>query len=479
MITASGQFLCFAALAAIAYNLSPRLWWRQVVLLTANLVYLATFSLGIKAYLPFAAFLAWGFFSVRLAQSRRLKGSSSVLVAVTIAIFIWLKQYSLLPEWSFLHYSYVMIGLSYIFFRVLHLVIDAQSANLPGIVGLTAYLNYTLNFTTLAAGPIQFYQDFAEMQLCHVRPPLTFPIMTQAAERIILGFFKIKVLAVVAMALHEKGANLTLVSHTLAGKVMSASVVITSYTLFLYFNFSGYTDMVIGVARFIRLNLPENFDRPFLALNFIDFWNRWHITLSTWLKTYVYTPLVKVLMQRYPSRAVEPYLGALGFFVTFFLVGVWHGRTSEFLVFGILQGLGVSVCKLYQTLMARRLGKKSYRALAVNPIYRASMRGLTFTWFTCTLIWFWSNWDQIATFTRTTGGLGIAVTLGTVFLGATVILAVYDFARSRVMALKWNGSPVLLSRYFRAAWAAALTTASLLVVAITNLPAPEVVYRVF
>ena len=77
--------------------------------------------------------------------------------------------------------------------------------------------------------------------------------------------------------------------------------------------------------------MPENFDWPFLAENFIAFWGRWHITLSNWLKTYVYTPLLMSSMRRFPAPSLEPYLGAFAYFVTFFLVGAWHGQTSMFL----------------------------------------------------------------------------------------------------------------------------------------------------
>ena len=128
------------------------------------------------------------------------------------------------------------------------------------------------------------------------------------------------------------------------------------YPVYVYFNFSGYMDLVIGVARFLRLELPENFNRPFSSCSFLEFWSRWHMTLSSWMKTYVYTPLLKAMMERFQSPAIEPFLGVFAFFVTFFLVGAWHGQTSEFLFFGVLLGLGISLNKLYQILLAKRSG---------------------------------------------------------------------------------------------------------------------------
>src|ERR1700722_3605774 len=100
------------------------------------------------------------------------------------------------------------------------------------------------------------------------------------------------------------------------------------------------------------------------------------MTLSGWLKKYVYTPLAMSLMQRFPSPNAELKIGVFAFFVTFFLIGVWHGRTSQFIFYGVLLGAGISGNKLYQVLMARRLGKKGYKALTNQWFYQTLCRGL-------------------------------------------------------------------------------------------------------
>ena len=171
-----------------------------------------------------------------------------------------------------------------------------------------------------------------------------------------------------------------------ADRILYSALIGAIYPLFLYANFSGYTDFVIGVARLYRFELPENFDHPFTSENFITFWSHWHITLSNWLKTYVYMPLLITCMRRVPSRTAEPYFGVLAYFVTFFLVGAWHGQSTMFLFFGVLQGGGVAMNKLYQIVMTNRLSRKGYRALCNHPVYRTLSRGLTFTWFAFTLL---------------------------------------------------------------------------------------------
>jgi alginate O-acetyltransferase complex protein AlgI len=229
----------------------------------------------------------------------------------------------------------------------------------------------------------------------------------------------------------------------------------------------------------LRIELPENFGRPFASDNFMNFWSRWHITLSEWLKTYVYNPLLIALMRRYQSPRVESFLGVFAFFVTFFLVGVWHGQTSEFIFFGVLQGGGVSAVKLYQVLMSKWLGRKPYRALIDNLVYNAFARGLTFTWFAFTLLWFWSSWGQIRTIAAAIGADGILVVWGAVLLGATLLLAGWETLREHLLSWQRNGTPILMTRYARTAWGTALIVIAAAVMLLLNAPAPEIVYKAF
>ena len=262
-------------------------------------------------------------------------------------------------------------------------------------IGLGAYLLYTLNFTTFVSGPIQRYDEFARDQFAD--QPIALDRVWSACrlERIVRGFFKVNVLAMLLQNDAGRRARADVPAVALQLKLFAAFRLAVVYPFFLYANFSGYIDIVIALARLMRVRLPENFDRPFSASSFLDFWNRWHITLSTWLKTYVYNPLLLALMRRISSLALQPFLGVFCFFVTFFLIGVWHGRTSEFMSSvccraGELRSTNSGRCGL-----TARLGRKGYKALADNHIYIAFGRGLTFSWFAFTLFWFWANWKQI------------------------------------------------------------------------------------
>jgi D-alanyl-lipoteichoic acid acyltransferase DltB (MBOAT superfamily) len=475
----SFEFLGFAVAGAVVFNLSRALAWRQLVLLVLNLVFFATFAnLGsvqadLVAIAPYAGFLLAGYLSVLALRARPSAWLFLPILVVMLAAFFWLKKYAFIPRGYELPVVYLTIGLSYVFFRVLHLVIEARQGTLKEKVSLVSYVNYTLNFTSLISGPIQFYRDY-HRQEADERLPLDVFILGGAVGRIATGFFKVAIISAILSQCQKAAIAALVPGLPLAKAALYSGLVCGIFPLFLYANFSGYTDFVIGVARLYRLELPENFNNPFGAENFITFWSRWHMTLSNWLKTYVYMPIIVAFMRRFPSPAAEAWFSVLAYFVTFFLVGAWHGQTSEFLVFGLLQGGGVAANKLYQNLMTAILGRKGYRALSAAPLYRAVCRGLTFTWFTFTLLWFWSSWGQLEGLFTAAGPAAFILGWGLVLLAAIVGL-------SAMVQLQAFGArhPVLRSRYI----ATAGVTAMLVIVVISQLivagPAPDIVYKNF
>lgn len=450
------------------------------MLLAASIVFLAFFSLHLMAFVPLASFLLFGFISLRLMQTGATRLFVPLLI-IGIAGFAWLKKYSFIPSALSLHHPYLTLGLSYIFFRVLHLVIDARAryTTLPSKISFISYLTYTLNFTTLIAGPIQRYKEFASMQLAPVPLALNVPIAGDATERIIVGFFKVNVLSLFLSMIQTSALTSLPSTHTSGQRVLTAIIIAAAYPFYLYCNFSGYIDIVIGIARFLRIKLPENFNRPFSSENYIIFWSRWHITLSMWMNIYVYTPLMLRSIRRWPSPAVEPFLAVISYFVTFFLVGVWHGQTSVFIFFGVLLGLGVSVTKLYQVLMAKSIGRVRYKEIQSGWLYNAAARGLTFTWSAFTLLWFWSSWTQLGLLARSLGPREIVLVWAAIFVGASVFLALWEAAREWLLSFQIEGRPLILTRYVRTIWDTALLVIAVTTVMLLNTPAPDIVYRTF
>jgi alginate O-acetyltransferase complex protein AlgI len=478
MDSASFQFVLFGLAAAVLSNFSRSRVWRSIVLMLASLVFLGLLAHGPLVFVPLIGFLLLGYAGLVLVERNWPRALVGGILAVVCA-YIWLKKYTFLPEGIFLHSPYFTLGLSYILFRILHLMIEIGDGDRKTHIGLGEYLLYTLNFTTFVSGPIQRYDEFARDQFASnpiVLGPRTVGLQL---ERIVRGFFKVNVLALLLHAIQEDALAQMSQPLPLPQKLLAAFRVAVVYPFFLYANFSGYIDIVIAIARLMRVRLPENFDRPFSASSFLDFWSRWHITLSTWLKTYVYNPLLMALMRRISSIRLEPFLGVFCFFVTFFLVGIWHGRTSEFVLFGALQGGGISINKLWQLGLARGLGRKGYKALAKNPIYVAFGRGLTFSWFAFSLFWFWANWKQIDKVFTAIGVADWLLVWLAIWLCATVVLALWEVLRAALLSIKTAEGPVLLSRYARVVYASALGLAAVVMTVLLNQPAPDIVYKAF
>lgn len=481
MDSASLQFVLFGLIAATLSNLSGSQVWRSIVLMTTTLAFVAILAKSVFVLVPLAGFLLFGYGALALRQRGWTKGASWSIPAV-IFVYVWLKKYSFLPERFILNFPYFTLGLSYIFFRVLHVLIEAGDnarQEEKRRIGFIPYLLYTLNFTTLISGPIQRYDEFARDQFAAQPLPLGPTVIGLQLERIIRGFFKVNVLAMLLHMMQENGVEQLTQPVPVEHKMIAAIGMTVGYPLFLYANFSGYIDIVIALARLMRIQLPENFDRPFSASSFLDFWNRWHITLSKWLKTYVYNPLLMALMRRISSSSVEPFLGVICFFVTFFLIGVWHGRTSEYIVFGILQGGGVAINKLWQLCLIRIIGRKAYKDLAKNAFYVAFGRGLTFSWFAFSIFWFWADWKQISIIYSAISVTQWLTVWLVIWFGATAVLAMWELLRSELLKSRTAEGPALTNRYALVVYSTAMAVIALVVTIVLNQPAPGIVYKAF
>lgn len=478
MAAASFQFILFGLAVAALSNLSRSPRWRSTVLLIASVIFLGMLAPAWIQLLPLAGFLVMGYLAILLVRRGRAN-RPAIYICIVIATYIWLKKYAFLPHGLFLQAPYLVLGLSYIFFRVLHLIIEvADPANRPD-AGVGGYLTYTINFTTLVSGPIQRYSAFAEDLLATEPIGLDSGTVAAQMERIIRGFFKVNVVALLLNIVHDDALAQLTHSGILSSRAAAGFELVTFYPLFLFANFSGYIDIVIALARLMRIRLPENFDRPFSASSFIDFWSRWHITLSTWLRTYVYNPLLMALSRRFTVPSLQSSFAVLSLFVTFFLIGLWHGRTSEFLLFGVLQGGGVAINLIWQLWLTSRFGRKRYRALSSGAAWEAAARGLTFTWFAFTLSWFWADWTQLKAMYAALGAAGWLGIWGAVWVTATILLAAWQGLRAQLLKLQSNGAPILEGPYARTVWTTAMVFVWFVVGLVISQPAPDIVYKAF
>jgi D-alanyl-lipoteichoic acid acyltransferase DltB (MBOAT superfamily) len=226
------------------------------------------------------------------------------------------------------------LGFSYVSFRLIHTLHDRQSERLP-VVTLAEYATYVIFFPVFTAGPIDRLERFIK----DLRQPLPPAVedLTQGGRRLAVGLFKKFVLADALALMSLNPLNATQV--TTAGW---AWVLLYGYSLQIYLDFSGYTDIAIGLGRLLGIKLPENFNHPYLKPNLTQFWSNWHMTLTQWFRAHFFNPLTRSL--RKAQRPLSPTVIILLTQVsTMVLIGLWHGVTFNFVLWGAWHGLGLFV----------------------------------------------------------------------------------------------------------------------------------------
>jgi D-alanyl-lipoteichoic acid acyltransferase DltB (MBOAT superfamily) len=433
----SPLFYTFLFLTVLAFHVSTGTAYRKTVLSIANLVMIASFSTAWTELLPLAAFLVLGYGLLRLVSRDRTILAMAASLLLILLLYVFLKQFFFLKAYT-LPFAYTVIGLSYILFRMIHLIVDVSSGEIAVVPSPLEFFRYTCNFLCFVSGPIQTWQQFKGDE-ANLSAPLRSELVFPAFARVVTGLLKVAVVAATAHYLFENESVQIFLPDNAGrnigfyGKYAFSAA---SYTAYLYYNFSGYMDIVLGAGSLLSQKLPENFDRPFTARSFLEFWQRWHITLSLWFKAYVFTPLMLFLVQLFPSSSATSYLGVLCFFVTFLLMGIWHGSTSVFVIYGFLMGLGASVNKLWQVGLTSSLGKKKYRLLQDSWAYSALSRGLTFAYFTTALTCLWvSSLDQLGLLSDRLGIVGITLALVALTLGYALLYSPFQFLQRSLNAI--------------------------------------------
>ncbi|HTW94897.1 MAG TPA: MBOAT family O-acyltransferase, partial [Tepidisphaeraceae bacterium] len=231
---------------------------------------------------------------------------------------------------------------------------------------LIATINYLIPFHMLAAGPIQSYDDFVT-QPGEPRPATT-PVMLRGIQRIAHGVFKKFVIAFLIKKMFLTG-------FTVPGFYWF--VEIQMFFIWLYVDFSAYSDIAVGIGTLIGVATPENFMRPYFARNIINFWERWHISLSLWIRRNLFFPVQIGLLRRTEGK-MPLFCASIGFCVAFLLCGMWHGIALNFFVWGCMHAAGLTTVNIYRTALQKRLGTKGVKAYLANPWIKAASMAITF-----------------------------------------------------------------------------------------------------
>lgn len=260
------------------------------------------------------------------------------------------------------------LGISFYTFSIISYVVDVYWEKCSAQKKFGNLFLYVMLFPKVVQGPIMRYTDF-ESQIDD--RTVDYVCIRQGLERFIKGLFKKVVIAdALAPLVNDIFANIVFLNS------VTAWIGIIGYMLQLYYDFSGYTDMALGLGRMFGFKLPENFDHPYMAASIPEFWRRWHTSLGDWFKDYVYMPVYRTLTSKKNPATGKKYSqlfrDVTALFVTWCLVGQWHGAGIKFFIYGLWYYIFIVIDRLRDE-RRKKLKKKGIvkpENKFVNVLYR-------------------------------------------------------------------------------------------------------------
>jgi alginate O-acetyltransferase complex protein AlgI len=325
----TSAFLAYLAVTAALYHLLPRRVGAFVILGSSYIFYylnshtLLLLLAGDSLLVFCAASLIW-----RNTDQRLRFAIACITIVVLIGTLSLFKAAYLLPG-SWVRHLLIPLGVSYYTFKLVGYLLDVYWNAIEPERDLINFAAYVSFFPQIIAGPIQRSQQF--LPQIRTPQPATRGAVLLGCQRMLLGFFK---KFVVADNLGILVNFIYLHLHTLRMPLLLAFY---GYPLQMYADFSALTDISIGAALLFGITTPENFEAPFSAASPIEYWRRWHITLTLWLTDYVFTPL------RMSTRQLGKVGLVLSLTINMVLIGLWHGFQWTFAVFGLVHALYLSV----------------------------------------------------------------------------------------------------------------------------------------
>lgn len=348
MIFTTWVFAAFLMASLIIYWACPAAW-RKYVLIAAGAIF---YAYSIPKHLLLIAGLSIAVYFIALRMVRQRNGESfftsrrafiSGVLMCVLALFVFkylklaintINQLSSyfspgpsLPSVSLI----VPLGISFFTFEFVHYLVDLYKGKIePGTLSLTNFLCFAFFFPTLICGPIKRYQQFQKQ----IEEGASFEL-DQALEgmsRIIIGVGKKFIIA----------DTVSQVTGVLAAPETAGwwalVIAVYAYSIKIYFDFAGYSDIAIGASFLFGVRVPENFNSPYFRRNISEFWRNWHMSLSSWIRDYLFIPLggSRVTLAR----------NLFNLMVVMAVCGLWHGAAWNFVVWGLWHGLGMSIHRL-------------------------------------------------------------------------------------------------------------------------------------
>ncbi len=359
------QFFAFLIVVLVLFYASPRSWRKYTLLAASYFFYMSFIPKFILLLLALTAvdYTAACWIS-RTREPRSRKIALILSLAANLGLLGFFKYYNFFaanvaallhkPTGAFALSIILPLGISFHTFQSMSYVIDVYREEQEPIANPIDYALFISFFPQLVAGPIVRAREFFA-DLYHWNPPSSDDVL-RGLLLLFLGLAKKMVMAdQFAQFANEYFQNLA----KYPGGVSAWSGVI-AFTIQIYFDFSGYTDMAIGMAMLLGFHFPVNFRRPYLASSITDFWHRWHMSLSRWLRDYLYIPLGGNRHGR-----VKTYRNLM---LTMLLGGLWHGASWNFVVWGGYHGALLSLERIFR----RKSGEQSTSWTLAYPFQAAA-----------------------------------------------------------------------------------------------------------
>ncbi len=358
MLFNSLQFLIFLVIVSFAF-FSFHTKWRWLLMLLASIIFYSFWSfkyLGLIAICILINYFAGIFIEKSNSQIKR-QIYLWISVSVSISMLFFFKYFNFFLgsvsslagwlgysiDWPELHLL-LPVGISFYTFHILSYTIDVYRHKIPAEKNLATLSLYALFFPQLVAGPIARAADL--LPQFKAVPRFDYERTLNGLELCLWGLIK-KV--VIADHLSRYVDSVFNNPHSHSG----LSMVFASYffAFQIYCDFSGYTDIAIGLGRIFNIELMINFRRPYLATSIHDFWRRWHLSLSTWFRDYLYIPL--------GGNRCGNLRRNLNVLIVFLISGLWHGANWTFAIWGLIHGIGNILSQKSENIFSKRLGSKA------------------------------------------------------------------------------------------------------------------------
>ena len=454
MAFSSAIFLfAFFPAAFAVYHIAPGIRGKNVVLLILSLVSYCFGGLGYVPVLLLSVLVNWGAGRLlgRITEKPRRRAvvtAAAVFNVGLIGVFKYLDFFignlnALLGTDIPLPSLPMPLGISFFTFMALSYVIEVyrKPANVAeSFLDAALYISF---FPAIASGPIVSWRTAAP-QLRERQ--CTAEGTAKGIRRLIVGMAK-KLLVADVLG--------RMVDGLFAAPALDARLAwlgAVGYAIQIYFDFSGYTDMALGIGQVFGFTLPENFDRPYTALGMTDFWRRWHISLTTWFRSYLYMPMVmsrplQKLYKKWAARYGRPKANKLSILipmtVVWLLTGLWHGAAWTYVLWGVwhglfcaLEGVGIIPAKRMEKTLGGRVVLRVYTALVIligNVLFRAGSFSLAWEMIRA----MFTGWHFTAQATLTLQTLCTPLALALLALGLILCLAVPSGAKERLSGSRW------------------------------------------